>query len=376
MTDAVSTRARHPVAGEVGSVLRRAGAPDELADWAEGKPIDRAWDDCLRADWLVWLAAVDRVPLVALVDGARAAVERVVDLQSKGRAPLERAIAAAEALESNAACRAAADECEARAGGEDAATYRKPPNDPYGWAARAAAFLAEAADALLSAEAKRGGDQALADVGKGAAVGVGEHVVARGDMSPIVFDLDDDLRYGCVAATEGCVMACVRALLPEGGSPDEADEATETVANDLFEVLDPVRDGLKRGEHPSALTRPVQAKLYGDEGDEPIGEIKRPMMSAVTAVILPIGGGHYSAGRKVTGGILTAGIALQLLVPLPLAWGLIVLGDALLARAAVRHRNAGGDEPTTGAQVAVGVGLVTLAYALAHLLASMTGAAS
>ena len=92
MTDLESTRARHPVAGEAGALLRRAGAPDELSAWAEGKPIDRAWDDCLRADWLVWLAAIDRLPLVAVVDGARAAVERVVELQSSGAEPLLAAI--------------------------------------------------------------------------------------------------------------------------------------------------------------------------------------------------------------------------------------------------------------------------------------------
>ena len=192
-----------------------------------------------------------------------------------------------------------------------------------------------------------------------------------GDMSPIVFDLDDELSYGCVAAAEGCVMACVRALTPEGGTPDEADEATETVANDLFEVLDPVRDGLKRGENALALVRPVQAKLYRDEGDEPIDEIKRPMMAAATALLLPIGGGHYNAGRSVTGAILTLGVALQLVVSLPLAWAIIVLGDAALARAAVRRKNAGEPEPTTGGQVAVGVGLVSAAYALAHLIAGM-----
>ena len=258
-----------------------------------------------------------------------------------------------------------------RAGGDAAATYRKPPNDPYGWAARSAAFLAEAADALLSAEAKRGGDQDIAGMGKGAAIGAADHLVNRGDMSPIVFDLDDELSYGCVAAAEGCVMACVRALTPEGGTPDEADEATETVANDLFEVLDPVRDGLKRGENALALVRPVQAKLYRDEGDEPIDEIKRPMMAAATALLLPIGGGHYNAGRSVTGAILTLGVALQLVVSLPLAWAIIVLGDAALARAAVRRKNAGEPEPTTGGQVAVGVGLVSAAYALAHLIAGM-----
>lgn len=369
MTDPGSMKARHPVAGEVGSLLRRAGAPEELAEWAEGKPIDRAWDECLRADWLVWLAAIDRVPLVALVDGARAAVERVVELQSTGQEPLVRAIAAAKELKSNAECRAAADECEARAGADDATTYRKPPNDPYGWAARAAAFLAEAADALLSAEAKRAGDQDLAGMGKGAAVGVADYIVTRGDMSPLVFDLDDELSYGCVAAAEGCAMACVRALLPEGGSVDEADQATETVANDLFEVLDPVRDGMKRGDDPLALVRPLQAKLYSDEGDEPIDQIKRPMMSAAAAVLVPIGGGHYNAGRTVTGAILTVGVALQLVLPLPLAWAVIVLGDAALARAAVRRKNAGEADPTTGGQAAVGVGLVTLAYALAHLIA-------
>ena len=374
MAEPSSMRARHPVAGEVGSLLHRAGAPDELAEWAEGKPIDRAWDDCLRADWLVWLAGIDKVPLIALVDGARACVERVVELQPKGREPLQRAIVAAKELKSNAACRAAAEECEALAGGEELATYRKPPNDPYGWAARAAAFLAEAADALLSAEAKRGGDQDLEGLGKGAAIGVPDFIVVRGDMSPMVFDLDDELSYGCVAAAEGCVIACVRALIPEGGGANAADEAAETIANDLFEVLDPVRDGMKRGENTLALVRRVQAKLYSDEGDEPIGEIKRPMMSVVAAVLMPIGGGHYNAGLTVTGAILSVGIALQLVLTMPLAWVLIIIGDAALARRAVRRKNAGEADPSSAEQVFVGAAVVGMAYTVAYLLARTGGA--
>lgn len=367
------TRARQLVAGEVSAILRLAGAPAELAAWSEGKPVDRLWDECLRADWLIWVAAVEKIPLVALVDGAIACVTRVAEAQPEERGRLERAIEAARALRSNEACRQAAKACEARASREQKA-YRDRPADPYGWAARAAADLAEAADALMSAEAKRAADRDLAGVGRGAAIGVGEHLISSSSDGggPLVFDAENDLTYGCVVALEESVRACVRALIASASGTQAQAEAAETVANDLFAVIDPVREGMRRGVALAKLVRKVPAKLYADEGSERIPERRRPMMATAAALLIPVGGGHYHARQGYTGAVLTLGIALQLIVPLRLAWVLIVLADAWQSRRAMELHDEGVQiRPVR--QVARGLVIVAVAYALAYALGGYSG---
>ena len=80
------------------TALLRLGGPAMLADWLfrgghDGATALRA---CPRADWLVWLAAVDGASDAQLLGAAIAAVRTVLPLVPEPSWPLEAALAAAE----------------------------------------------------------------------------------------------------------------------------------------------------------------------------------------------------------------------------------------------------------------------------------------
>src|SRR5690606_32328311 len=112
------------------------------------------------------------------------------------------------------------------------------------------------------------------------------------------------------------------------------------LADAAFEVLDPVREGLRQGRDPRALVRRVDVLPYVESKD-PVDNPKKPLAAAATALIFPFGGGHYHANHRYVGWMLSAGTVAALALGHGLAIPLMVAADAALAPRAVRRRNRG-----------------------------------
>lgn len=67
-------------------LLEKLNACQSSINWVGGKTLDQAWDECVRADWMIWLARVtdvDEKPLtLAKVKCARLAQHLMVDERS------------------------------------------------------------------------------------------------------------------------------------------------------------------------------------------------------------------------------------------------------------------------------------------------------
>jgi len=147
---------------DLDALLTRLGACHEAREWAAGKTLKQAWNECHRGDWLLWLAGmldIDRKVLVqATCACARLALPHVpagelrplksieaAEAWTRGEAMIEDvraavvAVDAAWARAARAACaawRAAATWAAAEAAGAAAGA----------WGAALAAKLAECAD--------------------------------------------------------------------------------------------------------------------------------------------------------------------------------------------------------------------------------------
>ena len=136
---------------DLDALLAKLDACHEAREWAAGKTLEQAWNECQRGDWMLWLAGmldVDRKVLVrATCACARLALPRVpagerrplksiktVEKWTRGKATIEDVRAAAEAA------------LEATRAAWDAA-------DVEAWTAGAAAWWAAWAAVCASAEA-------------------------------------------------------------------------------------------------------------------------------------------------------------------------------------------------------------------------------
>ena len=145
---------------DLDALLTRLGACHEAREWAAGKTLKQAWNECHRGDWLLWLAGrldIDRKVLVrAACACARLALPHVpagetrplealetTEAWTRGEATIEEVRAAAEAARAARAARAAADAATAAWAAEAAAAA---------WAAAwgAAAEAAEKRESALA----------------------------------------------------------------------------------------------------------------------------------------------------------------------------------------------------------------------------------
>ncbi len=240
----------------VPSSLQTAGAPAALSRWVA--TLDEpwtAWEQCDRGDWLIWLAAVEGVPVAALVDAAAACAERAVAAVETGRGPLAEAIAAARPRASAEACAAAAERCQQMAAGERPQSYRTAGPARYARAATAAAHAARAAEGLLLSEARAGGERDAEGRERAAAVGAGAMIIVptkhRGPARlPLDAPADDPmaewLRYAVDAAAQAAVDA-VRALPRHPAADRSLGTVEEELSEIVFELLDPIREALRQG---------------------------------------------------------------------------------------------------------------------------------
>ena len=145
---------------ELYTALRNIDAPRELLAWLECDPDDR-WLDCPRADWLLWMTVCSGTPIVTVLEAARECVVRAVAAMPGGATPLREAIDSARsawtaepgAAGTTEACVRAANRCD-EARRQYPETYRSTMLAGYPAAARAAAWLARAAEGLATAEAR------------------------------------------------------------------------------------------------------------------------------------------------------------------------------------------------------------------------------
>lgn len=306
------------VVGDPSGKLKAAGAPAELRRWVAERPIDEAWDQTPRGDWLLWLAAIEGLPLVCLVDAAMAVVDHLVrDGVPAADVPLvERALNAVRALKDAAECREAAKACEAEAGAPDRMDYRTAPPERRQWALFAAAQLARAADLLIAADARQQGERDIEGRARAALIGVGEQIISRGDFDVPRFNPDDELMVGTLYGAEGAVQAAVRALAERGAEGEALRDPQETVANLVFEVLDPLREALRGGRLTGAMVRRVQAAAFKADREEDAIPAQKPRLVIWSAgILVPLGGAHFYTGHSQTGLVFLGSFVAALLVP-------------------------------------------------------------
>jgi hypothetical protein len=361
-----ATTAIHPVAGDASALLRRAGAPEDLVKAAEGAPVNVIWDDCGRADWLIWLGVVEKIPLRALIDAAAACVTLAIAAQRGDRKPMRRALRAVSEMRSANACGRAAAACDILGGGSDTAGYRSPPASSYASSARAAAHLGRAAEALLGAESLRVGARDAEARARGAGIGAADHIMKQGDFTPLCYDAEDELINGSVFALEASIEASSRALMGDAPTPERVAEVTSELADAVFEVLDPVREGLRRGADPRTLVDGIDVLAYVESKD-PVDNPKKPILAAATAIVFPFGGGHYHANHPYVGFVLTVGTVVAVVFEQWWAVVVIVAADAYLAPHAVRLRNKG-EIMRTPNQIMLGATIVAVAHVIAAVV--------
>lgn len=372
----MKTEARHVVVNDPTRLLQRADAPRDLIAWTSGRTMDDLWDECDRGDWLMWLAVVENVPAVAIVEAAVACARRAVKAlpNDSKRKPLALAVKAAASLESSQLCARRAKACEAIAGKPEAAGYRDTPPGRREWAAAAAAHAARAAEALLAAEARRNAERDHEGRMRAAGIGAGDQIISRGDFPPLLFTPDDELVAMCVHAAETTVVYAAHALAPLQATGEPLERVEGELSEVVFEVLDPVRRGMRAGQPAAALVRVLAIEPYGAtaatknrtdlETIEDIG--KKPANAIAAGLLFPLGGAaHLYAGHTTAGAVLMVGGVMALFgvvggVVSPVAYLTILGADLITAVEAVRQHNEG-RIPTKSVQAAYAFAALTLA---------------
>jgi hypothetical protein len=374
----VRTHATKEAVGDPTRLLRRADAPSDLIEWTAGRPLDVVWDECPRGDWLLWLSAISKVPCVALVEAAVACATAAVRSvpKSKKRRVLRAALASATVLDSSAQCREHADACDTIAGDVAAKGYRELHEGSFEWAAAAAAGAARAAEALLVAQARRVAERNTAGQHRPGAMGL-DILVQLEELPPLAFDHEDELSAMCVYAAARSIGFAARALAPPG-APGEAHRAVELELSEIaFDILDPVREGLREGKAASELVRATDIEVYAPSqatrqklgvDHAPIQIGKKPFHATIASLIVPVGGcGHLFAGATRAGSILFLGGLVGLFgfwggVLSPATWAILLLVDLVMGPRLVRQHHEGRlptvDQQTVFAVVTVVVAVV------------------
>lgn len=210
---------------------------------------------------------------------------------------------------------------------------------------------------------------------RAAGIGAGDQIISRGDFPPMVFEPDDELMAMCVHAAATAVALSTRMLAPEGANDKQLETVEAELSEVVFDILDPVRTGLKRGREPKELVRVLDIEPYGataatkgEPGTElaPIEDLgRRPINAVLAGMIFPLGGAHLYARHTTTGTILlSAGLASLIGMYMGLvsgfAFGTIMVADLATAFRAVRQHNEGAI-PWRRWQAAYGIAAAILA---------------
>lgn len=214
------------------TALERVDAPEELLDWHD-RHRGTAWQDCPRPDWLLWIGACSGTPVAPLLEAASECVRRAVEAMPGGTTPLLQALQVArrtwhtEAPEPQASqsCVAAARRCDAALRSYPE-TYRSTMLAGYPAAARAAGWLARAAEGWATAEARAEAERI--EEGRSRALTLGAHpdIMVPARSGPAVLDpeappgdpVQEELTYAIAAGAEA-VDEAANALAP---SPEDA----------------------------------------------------------------------------------------------------------------------------------------------------------
>ena len=236
--------------------ITQIGGPSELVAWLEDTATsddDEHWDGCDRGDWLIWLAACDRIGVDQLVAAARRCAELAREsLAERPPAPLLAALATARDSDDPDELADAARGCEELA---DSAphSYRAAATGAVEHLARAAALVLRAREALLAASAQ---DEALRlreALERAAAVGVPPALLQRPASGPPRLrqgESDDpiqqELAYA-VAAAARSVAESARALASPTRGRRGLEQAESTLADEVHRRLSDLRAGARQG---------------------------------------------------------------------------------------------------------------------------------
>lgn len=172
--------------------LRAMGAPEALSA-AVPADLETAWDELEQIDWLVWVAGAASIALdeaLRVLSGLVA--EALVDVP-EAEAIAMGALETAEACVRREATRA---DCEERAAAAEAAakeapaTFRDAPPKAYRELCQAAARIARAAEAIMSARLRDEAAQMERARDSAAFLGVGLDIFARRVDPPARFDVE------------------------------------------------------------------------------------------------------------------------------------------------------------------------------------------
>ena len=172
--------------------LRAMGAPEALVE-AIPEDLEEAWESLDRLEWLVWVAGVASIALdetLRVLSGlvAEALVE-VPEAEALLIEVLETAEACVRREATRADCQLQAEKAEAAAR-EAPATFRDAPPKAYGEVCRAAALLARAAEAIMSARLRDEAARMERARDSAAYLGVGLDIFARREDPPARFDVE------------------------------------------------------------------------------------------------------------------------------------------------------------------------------------------
>jgi len=73
-----------PNARRLAALLRRLGACHEGAEWASGRDLETAWNECPRGDWLLWLAGRLEIERTVLARAAARCAETALQYVPAG----------------------------------------------------------------------------------------------------------------------------------------------------------------------------------------------------------------------------------------------------------------------------------------------------
>ncbi len=141
-------------ASEVSALLKNMEAPEPLITWAESHSFEDAWDACPDAVGQVWLWGAASLSLnegvMVVLDAVRQSLDAIQPARSIVEHVLSVAARCVQRTATRADCEQAADEAE-QAARDAKATFRDGMPDGYSSIVRAAAWVARAAEGLMTA---------------------------------------------------------------------------------------------------------------------------------------------------------------------------------------------------------------------------------
>lgn len=256
--------------------LSALDAPLELSRWARSyDSVEEAFEACHRGDWLIWLAALGRVPVALLLEATRAGVASVIADDAPGAQRLQLALALVRPDASPQDHTRAVEIAESVAD-EYHGTYRTIAPGLGRAAARAAVSLGRAGEGLSSAAARaeflrqEQARAAAAHIGAGQSIMFGRTEVLRLDPGAGPDDpMQQELAF-VVASMTQAISRAAEALVNDAEGPLDQAAALDQLAIQLRDIIE---GGVIPPEDPVDLDKLEEIER---RGDDPLVEVIDP----------------------------------------------------------------------------------------------------